>query len=176
VKHGGLTVVGLRIDHQHGGRTAHLDFGGHLVNCGLQAGHCIRTRRGGRCRGRGGGHWCIVVPRRQCLLLGQRPTLGATFSDGPEESLRLPALAELGEETVLQLQLGIHVLARRTGAGLHEALLEVVAEEGVQDGVHGRVGVAEAAAGQEHGQLQAGRTALRGRANQSHLRNDKSGF
>ncbi|KAI8041127.1 hypothetical protein M5D96_005379 [Drosophila gunungcola] len=123
-----------------------------LLHRRLETGHRIRAR-GGRCRGGCRGHRGIVVPgRRQGLLLGQCPTLGATFSATPQQSLRLPALAELGKKTVLQLELGIHILARRTGAGLHEALLEVVAEEGVQNGVHGRVRVAEAVEDQDEGQ------------------------
>jgi len=85
----------------------------------------------------------------------------------------LPALAKLGEETVLQLQLGIHILAGSTRAGLHEALLEVIAQKGVQYWVHGRVGVAEASAGQEDGQLQTRCTALRSGADQSHLENSQ---
>lgn len=54
------------------------------------------------------------------------------------------------ERAVLLVQARVHVLAGRARARLQEALFEVVAEERVQDRVHGAVAVAQASDQQEY--------------------------
>ena len=49
------------------------------------------------------------------------------------------------QRRVLYLEHPVGISVRGARARLHEALLEVVREEGVEDGVHGAVGVGEAA-------------------------------
>lgn len=70
---------------------------------------------------------------------------------------------------LLHLQLGVDVVALGAGARLQEALFEVVAEEGVQHGIHGRIGVAQAADQDENGDFQAAGAAGR-RIDEGHLR------
>jgi len=74
------------------------------------------------------------------------------------------------EHTILEVQRGIDVPAGGARARLQEALLEVVREEGVEDGVHRRVGVAEAAGQQENGDGDLGLALVRRREDERHLR------
>lgn len=74
------------------------------------------------------------------------------------------------ENAVLKVQRGVDVPAGGARARLHEALLEVVRQEGVEDGVHRRVGVAEAAGQQEDRDGDLGLALVRRREDERHLR------
>lgn len=51
---------------------------------------------------------------------------------------------------VLQFQLGVHFFAGGTGACLQKALFEIVAQVRVQNGIDGRIGIAQTADQQEY--------------------------
>lgn len=74
------------------------------------------------------------------------------------------------KRAVLLVQTGVHVLAGSARARLQEALLEVVAEERVQDRVHGAVAVAQAPGQQEYRDHDLGLTLFGRREYQRHLR------
>jgi len=74
------------------------------------------------------------------------------------------------ERAVLLVQARVHVLARSARARLEEALLEVVAEERVQDRVHGAVAVAQATGQQEYRDDDLGLALFGRREYQRHLR------
>jgi len=67
------------------------------------------------------------------------------------------------------MQRGVHVLAGGAGARLQEALLEVVAQEGVEDRIHRAVAVAEEAGQQEAGDGDVALALFRWRIDQRHL-------
>lgn len=75
--------------------------------------------------------------------------LGTSLADDGRRTFRLPGslgappVVPPGEDAVLHVEFPVDVLPRGAGAGLQEALLEVVTQEGVKDRVHCGVGVAE---------------------------------
>lgn len=73
------------------------------------------------------------------------------------------------EDAVLHMQRRIHVFACRACAGLQEALLEVVTQEGVKNGVHRGVGVAQEPGEQEDGEADDGLAHVRRGENEGHL-------
>jgi hypothetical protein len=77
-----------------------------------------------------------------------------------------------GEHAVLHVQCGIYILSRCTSTRFQEALLEVVTQEGVQDRVHGRVGVAKEAGEQEDGEADDGLAHVRWSEYQCHLQKE----
>lgn len=83
------------------------------------------------------------------------------------------AVVATREDAVLNMQSGIDFLARGTGARLEEALLEVVAQEGIQDWVHGRVRVTEEASEQEDAETDHGLTHVRRSEDERHLPTQK---
>lgn len=115
----------------------------------------------------------LVVPAPTAAAAATAADRLAQYGGGPAgaaaAALRAAAVPAR-ERAVLLVQARVHVLARGARARLQEALLEVVAEERVQDGVHGAVAVAKAAGQQEYGDDDL-RLALLGRREyQRHLR------
>jgi len=89
---------------------------------------------------------------------------------GPAAAALRTAAVPARERAVLLVQARVHVLAGRARARLEEALLEVVAEERVQDRVHGAVAVAQAAGQQEYRDDDLGLALFGRREYQRHLR------
>lgn len=86
-----------------------------------------------------------------------------TYGGGPARPLPVGALARLPREhAVLEVEGGVGVVLRGARARFQEALLEVVAEEGVEDRVHGGVRVREAAGYQVDGHDEPGGVLLGG--------------
>lgn len=152
---GGLHVVVARGPGRHGER-------GGRVLLADQLGAAYQRSRLAAAPG-------LVVPAPAAAAAADRL---AQYGGGPSgATAALRAAAVLARErAVLLVQARVHVLARGARARLQEALLEVVAEERVQDGVHGAVAVAKAAGQQEYGDDDLGLALLGRREYQRHLR------
>jgi len=125
----------------------------------------VRSRRHGH---RGGGGLADEQPSLGVLVLELQP--GLTGHDHPIGLDPVGVgLVPSREYAVLDVQRGVHVLAGSAGARLQEALLKVVAQEGVEDRIHRAVAVTEEAGQQEAGDGDVTLALLRWRIDQRHL-------
>ena len=118
------------------------------------------------------GRWIVCVFLWTVLVVGLCVTLVCRDPLQPRSArftATLRAAVTAREDAVLARQRHIDVAALSTSTSFHEALLEVVWQEGVQDRVDGRIRVAQTAGQQKHSHhvLRLGR--LRWRENQWHL-------
>lgn len=108
---------------------------------------------GSRCESDGGVSGLFVAQQEPTLaLLKSLVRLRLARGHVPSGWSALGGFAAL-TDAVLVVECSIDVLTGDAGAGLGETLLKVVAEEGVQNGVHRAVRIAEKASKEEDGHV-----------------------